>query len=106
VTDRATAQRIPTAGVHLDADLAIPDQTRGVVLFAHGSGSSRHSPHNRGVADLLNHHQHATVLADLDAGCRLGDCRSGLDASAEQTTHRSPTRGSPTPAARRSGLLH
>ena len=44
---------IPAGGTALDADLVIPEAARGVVLFAHGSGSSRHSPRNRYVAGEL-----------------------------------------------------
>jgi dienelactone hydrolase len=57
--------RIPAAGVVLEADIALPQEARGVVLFAHGSGSSRHSPRNRYVAEQLQHAGLATVLADL-----------------------------------------
>jgi dienelactone hydrolase len=58
--------QIPAAGVVLEADLAVPPETRhGVVLFAHGSGSGRHSPRNRYVADELNRAGLVTVLADL-----------------------------------------
>jgi dienelactone hydrolase len=57
--------RIPAAGVVLEADIALPESARGVVLFAHGSGSSRHSPRNRYVAEQLQHAGLATVLADL-----------------------------------------
>jgi dienelactone hydrolase len=57
--------RIPAAGVVLEADIALPQEPRGVVLFAHGSGSSRHSPRNRYVAEQLQHAGLATVLADL-----------------------------------------
>lgn len=57
--------RIPAAGVVLEADLGMPESPRGVVLFAHGSGSGRHSPRNRYVADELNRAALATVLADL-----------------------------------------
>ena len=60
---------VPTAGVVLDGDFALPDETpdevRGVVLFAHGSGSSRHSPRNRRVANVLNQIGWATLLMDL-----------------------------------------
>ncbi|GAA2526105.1 dienelactone hydrolase family protein [Pilimelia columellifera] len=56
---------VPTAGVVLDADLTVPDAATGVVLFAHGSGSSRHSPRNRAVATTLNERGLATVLVDL-----------------------------------------
>jgi dienelactone hydrolase len=57
--------RIPADGVLLDADLAVPGAATGVVLFAHGSGSSRHSPRNRYVAAELQSAGLATVLADL-----------------------------------------
>ena len=49
----------------LDGDLAIPDGARGVILFAHGSGSGRHSPRNRAVAASLQQAGFATVLLDL-----------------------------------------
>ena len=49
----------------LAADLQIPAGARGLVLFAHGSGSSRLSPRNRAVADDLNRRGFATLLLDL-----------------------------------------
>jgi putative phosphoribosyl transferase len=57
--------RIPAGGTDLEGDLTIPDQATGVVLFAHGSGSSRHSPRNRRVAEALTGRGLATLLADL-----------------------------------------
>jgi putative phosphoribosyl transferase len=57
--------QIPAGSVVLEADLALPDAARGVVLFAHGSGSSRHSPRNRYVAGELQRAGLGTVLADL-----------------------------------------
>jgi putative phosphoribosyl transferase len=57
--------QVPVDSVALDADLAVPQEAGGVVLFAHGSGSSRHSPRNRFVARELQHSVLATVLADL-----------------------------------------
>jgi putative phosphoribosyl transferase len=57
--------QIPTAGVTLEADIVVPDPALGVVLFAHGSGSGRHSPRNRAVAEELQRAGLATVLADL-----------------------------------------
>ncbi len=57
--------RIPADNVMLDADLAVPEPAAAVVLFAHGSGSSRHSPRNRFVARELQRSGLATVLADL-----------------------------------------
>jgi hypothetical protein len=47
--------RIPADSVVLDADLAVPEPATAVVLFAHGSGSSRPSPRNRFVARELQH---------------------------------------------------
>jgi len=60
-----TLARVPAAGVVLDADVTVPPQAQGLVLFAHGSGSSRLSPRNRMVADRLNGVGLATVLTDL-----------------------------------------
>jgi putative phosphoribosyl transferase len=55
--------RIPPAG--LSADLVIPAGATGLVLFAHGSGSSRHSSRNRYVAGVLHQGGLATLLLDL-----------------------------------------
>jgi putative phosphoribosyl transferase len=57
--------RIPAGPVSLSADLVIPTNAIGLVLFAHGSGSGRHSPRNRYVAGELNDGRIATLLADL-----------------------------------------
>ncbi len=57
--------RLNLAGEALNADLTIPAGARGLVLFAHGSGSSRHSARNRSVADVLHHGGFATLLLDL-----------------------------------------
>ncbi len=56
---------IPVDGVHLRGHLAVPEDAIGVVLFAHGSGSSRLSPRNRYVADVLGHDRLGTLLFDL-----------------------------------------
>jgi putative phosphoribosyl transferase len=56
---------IPVGSVKLEGDLSVPTAAKGVVLFAHGSGSSRHSPRNRYVADALNESGLATLLTDL-----------------------------------------
>ncbi|MFF5077098.1 dienelactone hydrolase family protein [Actinoplanes sp. NPDC000266] len=53
------------AGTELAGDLTLPDGAYGVVLFAHGSGSSRHSPRNRAVAAHLSRHGLGTLLTDL-----------------------------------------
>src|SRR3954463_12772478 len=57
--------RIPAGDVLMDADLTIPQELRGTVLFAHGSGSSRHSPRNQYVARVLQEAGIATLLLDL-----------------------------------------
>ena len=62
---RSRLLQIPANGVLLDADLVVPDAPVGLVLFAHGSGSSRRSVRNRQVADQLQRHGIATVLMDL-----------------------------------------
>jgi len=59
------ALRIPVGPATLDADLRLPASASGLVLFAHGSGSSRLSSRNRHVARQLNEAGLATVLADL-----------------------------------------
>ncbi|MDR7273800.1 dienelactone hydrolase family protein [Catenuloplanes atrovinosus] len=59
------ATGIDAAGVRLDADLVMPAEALGVVLFAHGSGSSRHSPRNTVVAEHLHRHRLGTILPDL-----------------------------------------
>ncbi|RBL88348.1 dienelactone hydrolase family protein [Chitinophaga flava] len=52
-------------GPQLMAILQVPEAAKGLVIFAHGSGSSRLSPRNNFVADILNKHQMATLLTDL-----------------------------------------
>lgn len=59
------AVRIPANGVELVADLTVPEEAVGVVLFAHGSGSSRRSERNRLVAEQLREGHLATLLIDL-----------------------------------------
>ena len=56
---------VRAGSVVLDGDLGIPRDARGIVLFAHGSGSSRHSPRNRFVAGLLREGHLGTFLIDL-----------------------------------------
>ncbi|MBX7435501.1 dienelactone hydrolase family protein [Mycobacterium sp. Y57] len=51
--------------VSVAGHLTIPEKPRGIVVFAHGSGSSRHSPRNRYVAEVLNAAGFATLLFDL-----------------------------------------
>jgi putative phosphoribosyl transferase len=59
------AVRIPDGTELLDGDLHIPADARGLVIFAHGSGSSRFSRRNRQVAEFLNRGEFATLLLDL-----------------------------------------
>jgi len=56
---------IPADGVSLYGILEIPPQSRGVVIFAHGSGSGRFSPRNNFVAQILQNAGIATLLVDL-----------------------------------------
>jgi len=56
---------VRVGSVELEGYLSVPTAAAGVVVFAHGSGSSRHSPRNRYVADVLNEGGLATLLIDL-----------------------------------------
>jgi len=57
--------RVSAGRIELDADLTVPRESLGLVLFAHGSGSSRRSPRNRQVARALERQGFATLLMDL-----------------------------------------
>jgi len=59
------AVRIPDGTEWLDGDLYVPADARGLVIFAHGSGSSRFSSRNRQVSEFLNRGAFATLLLDL-----------------------------------------
>jgi len=63
-----TAVQIPDRNVLLDGDLRVPSDAAGLVVFAHGSGSSRHSRRNRDVAEALDRAGFATLLVDLLTG--------------------------------------
>lgn len=65
MVDGAEAVRIPAGSVELDADLVRPEHDRGIVIFAHGSGSGRGSPRNREVAHQLEGRGFGTLLLDL-----------------------------------------
>ncbi len=56
---------VPIGDVSLEGNLVVPEGAKGVVLFAHGSGSSRHSPRNRYVAEVLQRAGLGTLLIDL-----------------------------------------
>jgi putative phosphoribosyl transferase len=59
------AVRIPLGPVTLEGELSLPQKAAGLVLFAHGSGSSRHSPRNRYVAQIIRKAGAGTLLFDL-----------------------------------------
>ncbi|MER0171501.1 MAG: alpha/beta hydrolase [Nitrosomonas sp.] len=60
-----TTVKIPAGSVELSGELVLPPEASGVVLFAHGSGSSRFSPRNTYVANVLQQHGIGTLLFDL-----------------------------------------
>jgi putative phosphoribosyl transferase len=60
-----TELHIPVTGQDLPADLVLPENPKGIVLFSHGSGSSRRSPRNRFVAEVLQQNGFATLMFDL-----------------------------------------
>lgn len=62
---REIAVRVGMGSVGLEGSLAVPEGALGIVAFAHGSGSSRHSPRNRFVAAALREGRLATLLLDL-----------------------------------------
>ena len=64
-TVEETLVHVSAGSVTLDGNLSLPEESRAVVLFAHGSGSSRHSSRNRYVARVLNEAKLATLLIDL-----------------------------------------
>jgi putative phosphoribosyl transferase len=70
---------IPVGRSELAGHLAIPEDAIGVVLFAHGSGSSRHSPRNRSVAATLREARIGTLLFDLLSDDEAADRRAVFD---------------------------
>jgi fermentation-respiration switch protein FrsA (DUF1100 family) len=60
-----TVTEIPLEEVTLEGELVVPPESTGLVVFAHGSGSSRHSPRNDFVAEALQECGLATLLFDL-----------------------------------------
>ena len=70
---------IPSDSVHLEGDLTIPKHAVGVVLFAHGSGSSRLSPRNQFVAEALQNRGIGTLLFDLLTEEESGDRENVFD---------------------------
>ena len=75
---RETRVDLQLDDVSLEGHLAMPEDPRGIVIFAHGSGSSRHSPRNRAVARRLHEARLATLLFDLlTEGEQAADQSSG-----------------------------
>src|SRR5437667_10602298 len=85
--------RIPAGRVTLDGNLTIVDAATAIVLFVHGSGSSRHSPRNQFVARTLNNAGLATLLFDLLTpdeelvDTRTAELRFDIDLLAERLVH-------------------
>jgi putative phosphoribosyl transferase len=85
--------QIPAARAVLSGNLTIPENAAGLVLFAHGSGSSRHSPRNQFVARTLNEARLATLLFDLltqheeAIDMRTGEHRFNIGLLAERLVH-------------------
>ena len=90
MSEQADAVRIAAGRASLDGDLTLPPGARGVVLFAHGSGSSRHSSRNRYVAQELRRSGLGTLLMDLltseeeAVDARTGHLRFDIDLLAER----------------------
>jgi dienelactone hydrolase len=87
---KTTEITVPVGEVTLAGDLTMLKEAIGVVLFAHGSGSSRHSPRNRQVAVVLNDVGFATFLLDLlsateeEVDLRTGELRFDIELLAER----------------------
>jgi dienelactone hydrolase len=99
---------VPVGRTTLEGNLSLPEGAYGIVLFAHGSGSSRHSPRNRSVARSLQEGGLATLLIDLlttdeeaiDLRTRhlrfdIGLLAERLVGATEWLTHEADTRGLP-----------
>ncbi|WP_216216283.1 dienelactone hydrolase family protein [Amycolatopsis aidingensis] len=108
MTVHSTEVVVEADGSRLAGDLAVPRDPAGLVVFAHGSGSSRHSGRNQAVAGVLRRHRLATLLLDLltadedqaDAG--TGKLRFDIPllaervgAAVEQFREHGPVRGVP-----------
>ena len=82
--------RVSAGPVELEGNLGVPEGARGIVLFAHGSGSGRHSPRNRQVARALREAGLATLLIDLltpdeeEADLRTGHLRFDIGLLAQR----------------------
>src|SRR5712675_2433914 len=85
--------KIQCGGHNLSGNLAIPDNATALVLFVHGSGSSRHSPRNQFVARTLNNAGLGTLLFDLltpeeeAIDARTAELRFNIKLLAERLVH-------------------
>src|SRR5437667_9841949 len=85
--------RIPAGRATLDGNLSIPENATALVLFVHGSGSSRHSPRNQFVARTLNNAGLGTLLFDLltpeeeAIDARTAELRFNIGLLAERLVH-------------------
>lgn len=70
---------VPAEGVFLPGELWVPEGAPGIVVFAHGSGSSRHSPRNQFVAEVLQQAGLGTLLFDLLVPREEADRRNVFD---------------------------
>ena len=68
VEQKQQSMTAPSSNAILEGNLIIPKAAEGIVVFAHGSGSSRHSPRNQYVAQVLNNAGLATLLTDFLRG--------------------------------------
>ena len=65
MNDKEVSLKIPVGNVEIEGNLTLPSGAKGIVLFAHGSGSSRFSPRNQYVAKVFNKAGIGTLLFDL-----------------------------------------
>lgn len=88
MSDPEKAVQITGDGVILNGDLVLHKDTKGLVIFAHGSGSSRHSVRNKYVASVLRAHGLSTLLLDLltEAESEWTDKRFDIDLLAQRLT--------------------
>ncbi len=90
VTEDRTWIKIPSDGTTINGNMAIPKGAKGIVIFAHGSGSSRFSPRNTQVARELNNAKIATLLIDLltdaeeEVDMQTGEYRFNIDLLAQR----------------------
>ena len=95
---------VPLGDVSLTGDLVVPEGARAVVLFAHGSGSSRHSPRNRYVSAVLNEAGIATLLFDLLTPGEEADRSNVFDILLlDSASHRDDPMGEGEPRDERAG---